>query len=73
MICPMQLHCIFRECLRKANVIDEFFELFESYLRDRGLEVRGGHLIDDTIVPVSSVVAEKSTRKSGRSSAICMQ
>ena len=26
----------FRERLRKANVIDELFEMFESYLRDHG-------------------------------------
>ena len=27
----------FRERLRKANVIDELFEMFENYLRDQGL------------------------------------
>ena len=26
---------MFRERLRKANVIDELFEMFESYLRDQ--------------------------------------
>ena len=26
----------FREQLRKANVIEELFEMFESYLRDQG-------------------------------------
>jgi len=26
----------FRERLRKANVIDELFEMFENYLRDQG-------------------------------------
>ena len=31
----------FRERLRKANVIDELFEMFESFLRDQGLEARG--------------------------------
>ena len=42
----------FRECLRKANVIDELFEMFESYLSDQGLEARGGQIIDATLVPV---------------------
>ncbi len=32
----------FRVRLRKANVKDELFEMFESYLRDQGLEARGG-------------------------------
>ena len=41
----------FRECLCKVNVIDELFELFESYLRDKGLEARGGQIIDSTFVP----------------------
>ena len=41
----------FRERLREANVIDELFELFESYLRDKGLEARGGQIIDSTFVP----------------------
>jgi len=42
----------FRERLRKANVIDELFEMFESYPRDQGLEARGGQIIDATLVPV---------------------
>ena len=42
----------FRERLRKANVIDELFEMFESYLRDQGLEARGRHIIDATLVPI---------------------
>ena len=32
----------FRDRLRKAIVIDELFEMFESYLRDQGLEALGG-------------------------------
>ena len=36
----------FRERLRNANVIDELFEMFESYIRDQGLEARGGQIID---------------------------
>ena len=42
----------FRERLRKANVIEELFEMFENYLRDQGLEARGGQIIDATLVPV---------------------
>ena len=43
----------FRERLRKANVIDELFEMFESYLSDQGLEARDGQIIDATLIPVS--------------------
>ncbi len=42
----------FRERLRKAGVIEELFEKFESYLRSKGLEARGGQIIDATLVPV---------------------
>ena len=54
----------FRERLRKANVIDELFEMFESYLRDQGLEARGGQIIDATLVPVqNSAIAGKTIKK----------
>ena len=39
----------FRERHRMANVIDKPFEIFESYLRDQGLEARGGQIIDATL------------------------
>jgi len=42
----------FRERLRKAEVIEELFELFEAYLRSQGLQARGGQIIDATLVPV---------------------
>ena len=42
----------FRERLRKAGVIEELFEMFESYLRAQGLEARGGQIIDVTPVLV---------------------
>ena len=42
----------FREMLRKAVVIEELFKMFQSYLRDQGLQARGGHIIDTTLVPV---------------------
>ena len=42
----------FRESLRKAGVIEELLEMFESYLRDQGLQARGGKIIDSTLIPV---------------------
>ena len=42
----------FRERLRKAEVVEELFELFETYLRSQGLQARGGQIIDATLVPV---------------------
>ena len=42
----------FRERLRKANVTDELFKMFESYLRDQGLQALGGQIAGATIVPV---------------------
>jgi len=42
----------FREPLRKAGLIEKLFEKFEGYLRDQGLEARGGQIIDATLVPV---------------------
>ena len=42
----------FRERLRKADVIEDLFEQFEAYLREQGLEARGGQIIDATLVPV---------------------
>ena len=42
----------FRECLHKANVIDEVFEMLDIYLRCQGLVARGRQIIDATLVPV---------------------
>jgi IS5 family transposase len=42
----------FRERLRKAGVIEELFEMFETYLRPKGFQARGGQIIDATLVPV---------------------
>jgi len=42
----------FRDRLLKAGVIEELFEMFESYLRSQGLQARGGQIIDATLVPV---------------------
>lgn len=35
----------FRERLRKAEVIEKLFEMFETYLRSQGLQARGGQII----------------------------
>ena len=54
----------FRERHRKPNVRDEFFEMFESYLSDQGLEARGGQVIDATLVPVpNSAIAGKRIKR----------
>ena len=42
----------FRDRLLKAGVIEELFEMFESYLRSQSLQARGGQIIDATLVPV---------------------
>ena len=49
-----------RERLRKAGVIEELFEMFESYLRSQGLQARGGQIIDATLVPVPK---QRNTRE----------
>ena len=33
-------------------MIEELFEMFESYLWDQGLQARGGQIIDATLIPV---------------------
>ena len=53
----------FRERLRKAGVIEELFEMFEEYLRDQGLEARGGQIIDATLVPVPK---QRNTREENK-------
>ena len=53
----------FRERLRKASVIDELFEMFESCLRDQGLEARGGQSIDATHVPFPK---QRNSRKENK-------
>ena len=42
----------FRERLRKAEVIEELFDMFEAHLRSQGLQARGGQILDATLVPV---------------------
>jgi IS5 family transposase len=55
----------FRESLRKAEVIEELFEMLESYLCSQGLQARGGKIIDATIVQFpGNAIPTKRTRKS---------
>jgi IS5 family transposase len=55
----------FRERLRKAGVIEELFEMFESYLRSQGLQARGGQIIDATLSQFpGNAIPLKRTRKS---------
>lgn len=42
---------LFRERLRKTQVIEELFEMFEAYLRSQGLQARGGQITDASLVP----------------------
>ena len=41
----------FRKLLRKDNLIDEFFGMFESYLRSHVYKPRGGLTIAAALVP----------------------
>ena len=50
----------FRDRLLKAGVIEELFEMFESYLRSQGLQARGGQIIDATLIPVPK---QRNTRE----------
>jgi transposase len=53
----------FWERLRKAGVIEELFEMFETYLRCQGLQARGGQIIDATLV---SVPKQRNTREENK-------
>ena len=53
----------FRDRLLKAGVIEELFEMFESYLRSQGLQARGGQIIDATLVPVPK---QRNTREENK-------
>ena len=52
----------FRERLRKAGVIEELFEMFESYLMQRWFQFRSRRLLRSN----SNVIVEKTTRRSKR-------
>jgi len=42
----------FEQRLREAHLIDELFEQFASVLQEAGYEVKGGQIIDATLIPV---------------------
>jgi IS5 family transposase len=43
---------LFRQQLTDAGLVEELFELFESYLQGHGYQAKGGQILDATIVPV---------------------
>ena len=43
---------LFRETLAQAQVVESLFAQFEASLAEQGLQPRGGHLIDASLVPV---------------------
>jgi hypothetical protein len=43
---------LFRETLAQAHVVETLFEQFATYLATHGLQPRGGHLLDASLVPV---------------------
>lgn len=43
---------LFRECLKKANMIDDLFNQFEGYIQKQGYLARGGVLVDTSLVEV---------------------
>jgi hypothetical protein len=53
----------FRERLRKAVVIEELFEMFETYLRSQGLQARGDQIVDATLVPVPKQLNTREENK----------
>ena len=60
---------VFRERLRKARMIEELFEMFETYLRSQSLQARGGQITDATLVPVPkqrNTRGENAEIKAGR-------
>lgn len=53
----------FKERLCKAGVIEELFEIFESYLRSQGLQAGGDQVINATLVPAPT---QRNTRKENK-------
>ena len=43
---------LYREALAKAGAVEELFDLFDGFLKDKGYLARGGQIIDATIVSV---------------------
>jgi IS5 family transposase len=53
----------FRDRLIKAGLIEELFEMFDSYLRSQGLQARGGQIVDATLVPFPK---QRNTREENK-------
>ncbi len=43
---------LFKQALRKHQLIEELFEQFESYLQEVGYQAKGGQIVDATMIPV---------------------
>jgi transposase, IS5 family len=43
---------LYREALAKAGAVEELFDLFDGFLKNKGYLARGGQIIDATIVSV---------------------
>src|SRR5512132_2832109 len=41
---------LYREALAKAGAVEELFDLFDEFLKNKGYLARGGQIIDATIV-----------------------
>jgi len=51
---------LFRETLAQAGVVERLFQQFDGYLAQRGLQARGGQVIDASLVPVPT---QRNTRE----------
>jgi len=41
---------LYREAVAKAGAVEELFDLFDGFLKNKGYLAMGGHIIDATIV-----------------------
>lgn len=56
---------LYREALAKAGAVEELFDLFDGFLKDKGYLAMGGQIIDATIVSApSSTIRARRTRRS---------
>ena len=51
---------LYREALAKAGAVEELFDLFDEFLKNKGYLARGGQIIDATIV---SAPKQRNTRE----------
>ena len=43
---------LFQQQLKQQGLIEELFEQFDSELRDKGNQAKGGQIVDATLIPV---------------------